>query len=291
MSRFLNSLSTYRQLVALTLAICISTVLLSLSQQNQIEINRTVMITLLAPAQKLFSFLPVSMDLRRENDVLRETVMQLKMENTTLQEGHFENDRLRRMLGLKKQPTFTYVPAEVIARDTGRSGNTLVLDVGARSGVRRYMAVVTPDGLLGRVIEAAPYSSIVQLVTDASCRVSGLIQRSRAQGSVSWQNESGLYVSLPVRSDIRIGDRLVTSGLGGAFPPGLVIGQVKRLELDEMGLFKRGYLQPQVDLNRLEEVYILLPRVDSELSAFHTSEQSASHPIMEVMEPTSKVRP
>ena len=290
MSRFLNSLSTYRQLVALTLAVGISSVLLSLSQQNQIEINRTVMITLLAPAQKLFAFLPVSMDLRRENEVLRDTVMQLKMENTTLQEGHYENDRLRRMLGLKKQPTFTYVPAEVIARDTGRRGNTVVLDVGSRSGARRYMAVVTPDGLLGRVIEAAPYSSIVQLLTDPDCRVSGLIQRSRSQGSVAWQDDSGLFVSLPIRSDIRIGDHLVTSGLGGAFPPGLVIGQVKRLELDEMGLFKRGYLQSQVDLNRLEEVYILVPRADSELSAFRMNERGESRSSIEAVETVSKVR-
>lgn len=290
MAQFLNSLSAHRQLVALTLAVGISSLLLSLSQQNQIEINRTVMITLLAPAQKLFAFLPVSMDLRHENEVLRDTVMQLKMENTTLQEGHYENDRLRRMLGLKKQPTFTYVPAEVIARDTGRSGNTIILDVGARSGVRRYMAVVTPDGLLGRIIEAAPYSSIVQLLTDADCRVSGLIQRSRSQGSVAWQDQSGLFVSLPVRSDIRIGDHLVTSGLGGAFPPGLVIGQVKRLELDEMGLFKRGYLQSKVDLDRLEEVYVLVPRANSDLSAFRMNERGESLPVVDRTETISKAR-
>jgi rod shape-determining protein MreC len=260
MSRLFSSLYPYRQITALAVSLIVSVLLLSLSQQQQVQISRTVMLTVFAPLQDVFSFLPLSLNLRRENETLREAVLQLKLENATLQESLNENDRLRRMLGLKKRAAFSYIPAEVIARDPGRGLNTVVIDVGTRSGIGRYMAVVTTEGLAGRVAEAGPVSSIVQLLTDANCRVSGVVQRSRAQGSISWQAETGLDMRLPVRSDIRIGDHIVTSGLGGTFPPGLVIGQVERIELEDMGLFKRAFVQPAADLARLEEVFVISPK-------------------------------
>ncbi|MBM3265868.1 MAG: rod shape-determining protein MreC [candidate division Zixibacteria bacterium] len=275
MSRFLTSFFHTKQVVALVLAVGISAGLLSLSQQEQIAINRTVMMTVLTPLQQLFSFLPVSVDLLHENESLRETVLQLKMENTALQESHFENDRLRRLLGFKKRPGFSYIPAEVIAHDPGRGQRSVVIDAGTRAGVRRYMAVVTTDGLLGRVIEAGPVSSIVQLVIDPACKISGLVQRSRSQGSVSCIPELGLLVHLPVRSEIRIGDHIVTSGLGGTFPPGLLIGQVDRLELEDLGLFKRAFVRPQVDMSRLEEVYIISVKPEGDFSGYHLSDRTS----------------
>lgn len=257
MSRLITVLTDNRQITALIIAVSISILLLSISPQNKIRISRMAAVTILTPVQEMFSFIPSFFGLRNENKLLREELVKLQLTTARMEESLLENDRLRSLLELKKRPRFSYVSSEVIARDTGRGFNTVVVNAGGRDNIERYMAVVTSKGVLGRVIEVGPVSSVVQLLTDRNCRISGLVQRSREQGTISWQADTGLDLRLTVRSDIRIGDRIVTSGLGGTFPPGLTIGHVKQITLEDRGLFKRATIVPLVDLNRLEEVFII----------------------------------
>ena len=257
MPRIISILSVYKQITALIIAVGTSIILLSVSPQDQIRLSRMTAVTVLTPVQDLFSYIPAFFGLRKENRLLRKELVQLQLKNANMQESLLENDRLRSLLDLKKQSRFSYISSEVIARDTGRGFNTVIINTGRQDHVKRYMAVVTTEGVLGRVIEVGPTSSVVQLLTDRNCRISGVVQRSREQGTVSWQLNTQLDLRLPLRADIRMGDRIVTSGLGGTFPPGLTIGRVSHIVLEDRGLFKRASITPIVDLNRLEEVFII----------------------------------
>ena len=256
MFRFIYVLYHHRQYAAFALAMVISIVLLTASPQSQVGITRGVWLMVLTPIQETFAFIPSYFNLKSENQLLRQKLVQMQLQAADLEERRFENQRLRGLLSLKERKKYTYVPAEVIGWNTDQRLNTIVIDVGRSDQVRKYMAVVMEDGVLGRIIEVGLTSSYVQLLTDRNCRISGLVQRSREQGIIRYQS-GALYMQLPLRSDVRLGDRVVTSGLGETFPSGLPIGRVGQVALGSRNLFKQVSITPAVELNRLEEVFVI----------------------------------
>lgn len=256
MFRFFYILYHHRQYTAFVLAMIISILLLTAAPQRQIGITRIVWLTVLTPFQEAFAFIPSYFNLKSENQLLRQKLVQMQLRTADLEERRFENQRLRGLLSLKEKNRYTYVPAEVIGWNTDQRLNTIVIDVGRAEQVRKYMAVVMEDGVLGRIIEVGLTSSYVQLLTDRNCRISGLVQRSREQGIIQYVNDA-LYMQLPLRADVRIGDRVVTSGLGGTFPSGLPVGSIGQIALDSRDFFKQVSITPAVELNRLEEVFVI----------------------------------
>ncbi|MBI4553508.1 MAG: rod shape-determining protein MreC [Candidatus Latescibacteria bacterium] len=258
MPRLFVYLSVHRPTTALFITTSLSITLLSLSPPQQVRVTRIAMLTVLAPVQEALSFIPSFFHLRGENRLLRAELVRLQLQNAALRENSLENIRLRRLLGFKQKTAFTYLPAEVIAHESGRLMNAIMIDIGSRVGVAPNMAVVTPEGLVGRVVEVGPISSVVQLLCDRNCQASGIVQRSRVAGIVSWENGPDFELRLPLRADVRMGDWVVSSGLGGVFPRGLIIGQVVGVSLEDMGLFRRALIAPRVDFSRLEEVFVIV---------------------------------
>ena len=256
MFRFIYVLYHHRQYAAFALAMACSILLLTASPQRQIGITRIVWLTVLTPFQEAFAFIPSYFNLKSENQLLRQKLVQMQLQVADLDERTFENQRLRELLGLKDIKKYTYVPAEVIGWNSDQRLNTIIIDVGRSDQIQKYMAVVMEDGVLGRITEVGLTSSYVQLLTDRNCRISGLVQRSREQGIIRYQNEV-LYMQLPLRADVRLGDRVVTSGLGETFPTGLPVGRISRIALGSRKLFKQVSITPAADLNRLEEVFVI----------------------------------
>lgn len=256
MFRFFYILYHHRQYTAFALAMVISILLLTAAPQRQVGITRIVWLMVLTPFQEAFAFIPSYFNLKSENQLLRQKLVQTQLREADLEERRFENQRLRRLLRLKEKNHYTYVPAEVIGWNTDQRLSTIVIDVGHSDQLRKYMAVVTEDGVLGRIIEVGLTSSFVQLLTDRNCRISSLVQRSREQGTIRYQNDA-LYMQVPLRADVRLGDRVVTSGLGGTFPSGLPVGRIGQIALDSRNLFKQVSITSAVELNRLEEVFVI----------------------------------
>ena len=256
MFRFFYVLYHYRQYTAFALAMVISILLLTAAPQRQVGIMRIVWLTALTPFQEAFAFIPSYFNLKSENQLLRQKFVQMQLRAADLEEARFENERLRGLLNLKENNRYTYVPAEVIGWNTDQQLNTIVIDVGRSEQIQKYMAVVMEDGVLGRITEVGLTSSYVQLLTDRNSRISGLVQRSREQGIIRYVNEA-LYMELPLRADVRIGDRVVTSGLGETFPTGLPVGRISQIALGRRNLFKQVAITPAVELNRLEEVFVI----------------------------------
>lgn len=197
-------------------------------------------------------------DAAEDNVLLRRENRRLLAELNNVEEIRLANQRLRRLLEFRQATDLPALPAQVIAEDATSWFRTVVIDKGSDQGVREGMPVVVAEGVVGRVIRIAPGHARVLLVTDASSAVATLIQRNRTRGISRGQGEDMILDFALRQKDIEVDDRVVTSGTGGVFPKGLVVGRVARAQRDAYGLFQTVTVEPAVDFSRLEEVLVLL---------------------------------
>jgi rod shape-determining protein MreC len=150
------------------------------------------------------------------------------------------------------------LPAQVIGEDASSWFRTVMLDKGSDDGLREGLPVVVAEGAVGRIIRCSPRESRVLLITDASSAIASLLQESRTRGISRGKGET-VSLEFALRQDpVEVGELVITSGTGGVFPKGLVIGTVSRVVHDDYGLFQEVTVIPAVDFSRLEEVLILL---------------------------------
>ncbi len=199
-----------------------------------------------------------------QNKMLKNEIDQLRRENTTAEEYAAENARLRELLAYKQAAhQFDLLAARVIGRDAALWTSTIVIDRGARDGVRENMPVVTGKGLVGHVTEVGPISSKVQLLLDVRSSVGTLIQRSesRVTGIVTGTMDNPYMpqmINIPRNADVEDGDAVVTSGFGGVYPKGIMVGRVASQRSDDSGLLKIAVIETAVDFQRLEDVAIIM---------------------------------
>jgi rod shape-determining protein MreC len=190
--------------------------------------------------------------LRTENARLRAENSKLREWQATAHELKVENTALRDFLRMPTDTQARFITARVIADPGGAFVRSAIVNVGRRRGVAKGQAVMTPDGLAGRIFEAGFHSARVLLVTDINSRLPVLVESSRARAILAGDNSDRPKLAfLSASADISIGDRIVTSGQGGMFPPGLPVGKVASLD---GGVVR---IAPFVDFDRLELVRIV----------------------------------
>lgn len=202
-------------------------------------------------------------DVKQDNDRLRSEDARLAQENARLLDEAVENRRLRRLLNLRERFGGDAVSAEVIAKEISPFFRVvrLHLDRGDRHGLRTGMPVVTPDGLVGQIRRAWGRYSDVLLTVDATSAVDIVVERNGARGVLSGTGERDRYlcrIEYLLRSDeVRVGDRLLTSGVGHRFPAGLLVGRVERVVRRDFGMYQESEVAPAVNFSRLREVLVL----------------------------------
>jgi rod shape-determining protein MreC len=195
---------------------------------------------------------------KSENEKLRKRIQQLEIERNQLLEAEATNQRLQQLLEFRSRLPSGSVTASVIADSASSWFKSCLLDKGSADGVRKGMAVVTPLGVVGQVVAVTGRTAKVLLLTDANSGVDVLVQRTRARGIVSGSLDNGTTLKYVKRSeDIQEGDRLVTSGLDGIFPKGIMVGTVIKVRKQTLGLFQYIEIMPAVSLTRTEEVLIV----------------------------------
>jgi rod shape-determining protein MreC len=195
-----------------------------------------------------------------ENRRLRSQVEALQQRLEGLQEMAQENRRLQSILEMPETAGDRPVVVRVIGKDATNWFRTVLIDRGSADGLERNIPVVAPQGLVGRVVEVAPIVARVQLITDPVSSVGALVQRTRVTGIAAGDGGAALRLRyLPLMSDVAVGDRVVTSGMGGVFPKGIPLGSVVAVERRSGALFQEAVLEPTVDLSKLEEVTALVP--------------------------------
>lgn len=198
-----------------------------------------------------------------ENRRLRRDLADTKGKLSALQEAEATNRRLRALLGFRPVEFPKRIPADVIALQALPDVDTMLIGCGTRHGVKPNAVVVAPAGVVGYVIKAGATTSTVLLITDSACAIGGRVQRanSRVMG-VCRGRRNGTLEMLFVNgaADLRAGDAIVSSGLGaegGIFPKGLPIGTVTLIDTDAAGTSRTVVVQPAVQFDRLEEVFVL----------------------------------
>lgn len=198
--------------------------------------------------------------LKRENEALLNENTALKAKNAALADRERENDALRAEAGLLPRDRYDFKAAEVIGRDIASSGSAILLNAGDVAGVRKGMAVVVGAGVLvGRVVETTPFSSRAIFISDSGSAVNAVSGVSEARGVVRGEFGLGLVLDMVLQSDIvKTGDTVISSGLGGDMPRGLLIGTVTTVESSPDGLFQRATLASPVRFDRIRFVSIVI---------------------------------
>ncbi|WP_173049503.1 rod shape-determining protein MreC [Nitrospira sp. KM1] len=197
-------------------------------------------------------------DVQTVNDRLRQDMEWLRGQNSQLREAAAATERLTSLLQFKAQALPMMMAAQVIGRDATNWYRSVILNKGDSDGIKPDMGVITPAGVVGRVVKTTGGTSVVLLMTDSNNAIAGLIQRTRDEGIVEGTHQGYAKLKyIPLLSNVREGDRVVTSGLVGGFPRGLAIGTITRIDKEEGALFQTAELTPEVDVSRLEEVLII----------------------------------
>lgn len=196
---------------------------------------------------------------RRENVQLREDIKMLNQSLAAAGEALHENERLKRLLEMRKTVREPTVAAAVIGEDVTPWFRTLTIDQGSSSGIQDGMPVLAAGGVVGQTIKVTPNSSRVLLLTDHASGIAALIQRSRARGVVKGKGDSVCSLEFTMRDeDVAAGDLVVTSGVGGVFAKGLPIGTVTMVKKGQYGIFQSVTIKPAVSTAHLEEVLVVL---------------------------------
>jgi rod shape-determining protein MreC len=193
-----------------------------------------------------------------ENRRLRQEMEWLRGENSQLREAAAATQRLTSLLQFKEQALPSMVAAQVIGRDSSNRYKSVILNKGESDGIQKDMGVITPAGVVGRVVKTTGATSVALLLTDPNNAIAGLIQRTRDEGIVEGIPQGRAKLKyIPMLSAVKEGDRVVTSGLVGGFPRGLAIGTITSIDREEGALFQTAELVPEVDVNRVEEVLVI----------------------------------
>ena len=199
-----------------------------------------------------------------QNKMLRSEVEQLRQRDVNVNEIMAENTRLTNILNYKNAvKQFDTAVAKIISYDSSNLTNSITINLGAKDGMQKNMPVITPQGLVGTIVAVYEHSAKVQLILDPRSAVGAIIQRPESrvigimQGSVGVQTLAKM-VNIPRDADVVVGDNVLTSGYGGLYPKGIVIGEVVEVTNEAGGLLKYATVKTAVDFYRIEEVLIIV---------------------------------
>lgn len=178
-----------------------------------------------------------------------------------------ENTRLREMFNYSEaHQNYNYLGCNIVGYSGGNISNGYIIDKGTNDGVKKDMVVITPAGLVGKVTKSESSYSIVQTILNENIAVASMVESTREttgilQGVTDSKNKNLTILSnIPIDSEIKEGDIILTSGLGGMYPQEIRIGEVVSVEVDSVGIMKKAIVKPYVDFNKLEELFVVVPK-------------------------------
>jgi rod shape-determining protein MreC len=207
---------------------------------------------------------------RQENRELRDQIEQLQIEQVRMKQDADQAHRLQALLGFKEQFIAKTLAAQVIGSSGSEQSRTVTIDRGSRDGIQPDMAVISATGVVGKVISVFKSTAQVLLINDQQSGVGTILEQSRLQGVLKGKSSGELVIDkIMVDEEVKPGDRVLTSGGDQIFPKGLIIGNVDRIEKGPE--FLQVTVKPTAELNRLEEVLVILKKEerDPTLTATH----------------------
>lgn len=221
-------------------------------------------------------------ELLNENRRLRVEIEELRNEvqqNKPLEE---ENQELRVLLKLKSASKYHLLAAQLLARDVNGWWQMARIDKGTEDGIKADLPVITPEGLVGQIVNVSRTASDILFLTSSKVKIAARLARSETFGivsgqGVSWKGNAACRMDYIMKgAEINQADEVISSGLGGVYPAGLVIGYVESVQIDPSGLFQYAEVIPAADFKSLDLVFIVLPEKNG--AAVKTMEKKKEMP-------------
>ena len=204
---------------------------------------------------------------KQENEEL--AAKNAELENKLIEYNRMkeENTTLREMFDYSQaNQNYNYLGCNIVGYSGGNISNGYIIDKGTNDGVKKDMIVITPAGLVGKVTKSESNYSIVQTILNENIAVASMVEITREttgilQGITDSKNKNLTMLSnIPIDSEIKEGDVILTSGLGGMYPQEIRIGEVVSVEVDSVGIMKKAIVKPYVDFNKLEGLFVVVPK-------------------------------
>lgn len=197
-------------------------------------------------------------NLKSENKKLKLKLNKLKNRNLRLNEEKFENRSLRRLLQIKRRTKFKSVGAEVIGYNPSKWGQAIIINRGSKDNIEIGDPVISNEGVVGQVISLSPNTARVLILIDRTSAIDVFIHKSRARGVLEGGGKELCQLKYILKnSDFNVGDKVLTSGLDGVFPKGLLVGYIADFSHKASGLFDAIKVMPIVNFSKLEFVIVL----------------------------------
>ena len=265
--------SKYRPHIIAVVLLIISLTIISYSASRITEIGflRKVAIEIVSPFTDVVNISIKGMtdfwrrylllvELEKENRRLHEEKTVLSEQLNTYREGYYEGIRLRKMLELKDALPYKSLAARVVDNKSDALFKTILINRGTADGLLAGYPVLSAQGVVGKIIESSWHYSRVLLLSDKNSNIDAVIQRNRAHGILQGTGMLRYHLKyIPRSEEILPGDTLLSSGMAGLFPKGLILGTVIKAYRQEHELFQKIDVMPSVDFSKLEEVLILIP--------------------------------
>lgn len=204
---------------------------------------------------------------KKENDDL--AAKNAELENKLIEYNRMkdENTRLREMFDYSEaNANYDYIGCNIVGYSGGNISDGYIIDKGAKDGIEKDMVIITAVGLVGKVTKVENNYSIVQTILNKNIAVAAMVESTNEttgvlQGITDSKNKNLAKLSnIPIDSEIKEGDIILTSGLGGMYPQEIRIGEVVSVEVDSVGVMKNAVVKPFVDFNKLEELFVVVPK-------------------------------
>lgn len=222
---------------------------------------------LASPIKKVsesFSFLTSIKNLHEENTRLLSQAEELTAEVTRLEELEHENSIFREELGFKERTDYDLTPAFIVGYDPSNFSQFLIIDKGSKDGIGIGDPVVVSKGILvGKIIDVYERTAKILLIIDSRSAIPGIVQGTRVSGIVRGEHGLGLIMdTISQEEEVRAGERVITSGLDGEYPKGLLVGEIESVEKTSNELFQRAKLKTLTNYKSIEMVFIINGEVE-----------------------------
>jgi rod shape-determining protein MreC len=258
MIRFFNSLwNNFKEYIVLVVLLIISLILLSQNNASGIQKVRSIAFGTFASFTSLFTDIFNVSNLKNENLELRRTNAELMLQVSKLREYGIVNDDLKNLLALKDSAKYPLIPATIVSKSLTKSQSTITLNAGKNQSVKVGMPVITDKGLVGIVFSTSDNYSIARTLTNVDLKLTVKCERTRESAVMKWNGEWLVMINVPKTFQLKKGDRIVTSEISSIVPFPLPVGLVYEIGNIEKGIFNEVKIQPFVNFEKIENVFIL----------------------------------
>lgn len=258
MIRFITSVwSNFKEYIVLIILLLISLAILSQNNSAGVQKIRSIAFGTFASVTSVFTDIFNVSNLKKENENLRRTNAELMLQLSKLREYGIENSELKGLLNLKDSTKYPLIPATVVSKSLSKSQGTITLNVGKNQNVKAGMPVVTDKGLVGIIFSTSDNYSIARTLSNVDLKLTIKSERTRENAVMKWNGEWLVLVNVPKTFGMKKGDRIVTSEISSIVPIPIPVGVVAEISGVEKGIFNEVKIIPFVDLQKVENVFVL----------------------------------